>query len=279
MTVKNAPSSEIAGCLEEARDILRGAITFVGDDVIRNGSADWDVVAADQMLTLIRTALVGRLDLMEQQSESQNYLKISALLMRAMQLQLALKDALLARRDQQINAAHEAIRGLRELRSLAALAEGAPQQAYKIGFTRVLFSRLEGGVWHARSAFAGEDRNLAATMVAAGKSNPDDSPTCCPNMKWCDVGRPFLSATPQPIRACILNSTKSPEALAMLRRRYSVGVRRWGFCTLTITPGSKAYVNSTAGSLAPSLKDWESHWSAMRCSNGYGQCERRPART
>lgn len=224
MTVKNAPSSEIAGCLEEARDILRGAITFVGDDVIRNGSADWDVVAADRMLTLIRTALVGRLNLMEKQSESQAYLKISALLMRTMQIQLALKDALLARRDQQVNAAHEAIRGLRELRSLAALAEGAPQQAYKIGFTRVLFSRLEGGVWHVRSAFAGEDHNLAATMVAAGKSNPRRLTNVLPEHEMVRRGTPIL------VRDAAANPRVYPELNEVTRSAGYVAapVFSWG---------------------------------------------------
>jgi hypothetical protein len=68
--------------------------------------------------------------------------------------------------------AREALGGLRGIASAASLAERAPAAAYRMGFRRILFSRIRNGTWFACSACAGEDDEIAKSMVQVGLANP-----------------------------------------------------------------------------------------------------------
>ena len=172
MLEKLAQPADASDAVAETRRIVRLANELLDVDDICDSVPDNDLHAADAALSAVNAALSMRLDLMAQTSTSATSTQISALLLCVEQTHLPIKDAILVGRSQGVRAAHLAVHGLRGVRSLAALAERVPVEAYQIGFTRVLFSRIESGVWFTSSAFAGEDRQLANIMVAAGLSNP-----------------------------------------------------------------------------------------------------------
>jgi DNA-binding NarL/FixJ family response regulator len=60
--------------------------------------------------------------------------------------------------------AQEALGGLRGVASVASLAERAPVPASRIGFSRILFSRIRDGTWFPCSASAGEDEEFAQKL-------------------------------------------------------------------------------------------------------------------
>jgi pimeloyl-ACP methyl ester carboxylesterase len=86
--------------------------------------------------------------------------------------QLSVKDAILAAHRDKICGARLAVNRLRGAVSAADLAERAPVEAHRMGFTRVLFSRIQRGIWFACSAFAGADEELAQRMFSVGLANP-----------------------------------------------------------------------------------------------------------
>lgn len=94
------------------------------------------------------------------------------MLLRSELAQVSLKDAILARHTEMVLGAQEALGGLRGVPTVASLAERAPAAAHRMGFSRILFSRIRDGNWIACSAWANADEEFAQTMVAVGAANP-----------------------------------------------------------------------------------------------------------
>jgi DNA-binding CsgD family transcriptional regulator len=86
--------------------------------------------------------------------------------------QAKIKDALVEQRGEVAVGVREALSALRNATTTAALAERAPIEAARIGFRRALFSRIETGIWMTRTAFAVDDADFAAELVAVGTANP-----------------------------------------------------------------------------------------------------------
>jgi hypothetical protein len=131
-----------------------------------------DLEAADAALSAARRALYERLERSLLSPGERCHGELAALLLRSELAQVSLKDAILARHNEMVLGAQEALGGLRGTASVAALAERAPAAAYRMGFSRILFSRILEGSWVACSAWAGEDDEFAQTMVQVGAANP-----------------------------------------------------------------------------------------------------------
>jgi DNA-binding CsgD family transcriptional regulator len=56
--------------------------------------------------------------------------------------------------------------------SAQALVEQAPEAIARLGFDRVLLSRIDGGVWLPESMFVRRDPQWAAAILAAGRAEP-----------------------------------------------------------------------------------------------------------
>jgi DNA-binding CsgD family transcriptional regulator len=127
---------------------------------------------ADAALTVTRRALRDRLEVAQESGESSSAASLAALVMRTEQIQLSLRDALLARQQHGVESVQLAMNRLRGSVSTSALAERIPVESCLMGFTRVLFSYVKHGTWIACSAFAGDDKEMALAMVEAGTVNP-----------------------------------------------------------------------------------------------------------
>jgi hypothetical protein len=123
-------------------------------------------------LSAARRALYERLERSPLSPGESCHGELAALLLRSELAQVSLKDAILARHNEMVLGAQEALGGLRGIASVAALAERAPAAAYRMGFSRKLFSRIREGSWVACSAWAGDDDEFAQTMVQVGAANP-----------------------------------------------------------------------------------------------------------
>src|SRR5215213_2639048 len=133
---------------------------------------DHDLEAADKALSAARRALLGHFERSLLSPGGKCHSEIAVLLLRSELAQVSLKDAILARQSEMVLGAQEALGGLRGVASAASLAERAPVAASRIGFSRILFSRIRDGTWFPYSACAGEDEEFAQAMVRAGTDNP-----------------------------------------------------------------------------------------------------------
>jgi DNA-binding CsgD family transcriptional regulator len=142
-----------------------------GRDICPSFGED-NLEAADAALSAARRALYERLERSPLSPGESCHGELAALLLRSELAQVSLKDAILARHNEMVLGAQEALGGLRGIASVAALAERAPAAAYRMGFSRILFSRIREGSWVACSAWAGDDDEFAQTMVQVGAANP-----------------------------------------------------------------------------------------------------------
>jgi DNA-binding CsgD family transcriptional regulator len=160
----------VSDLLEQSREVLTlAAQALRSDRVLPTGSGTSGVQSVDAALMAARRALSARL---QSVAEPGSAASVAALILRAEQLQLSIRDALLAAQRQEVQSAQLAVNRLRAAVTTAALAERIPIEACSIGFTRVLFSYVKHGTWIARSAFAGDDRELAVAMVEIGAAHP-----------------------------------------------------------------------------------------------------------
>jgi DNA-binding CsgD family transcriptional regulator len=216
MAESASPPVSLADQIDTAREIVRltqrvldgrGTVTSFGDDEPR---------AADAALSAERLALSEHLESPDPE--------VAALMLRAVLTQLSLKDAILARRENMVRGAHEALGGLRGVASVASLAEHAPVAVYRMGFSRVLFSRIRDGIWFPCSACAGEDEEFAQTMVQVGAAHPRrlDGPLL--ESEMVRRGIPILVCSPQS------NPRVHPELVALTKTRSYVAapVLAWG---------------------------------------------------
>jgi DNA-binding CsgD family transcriptional regulator len=163
-------SGESCGLVAEVQEVVALAQRFVGSGTVNPAAGRDGLDTADDVLTVLRSSLVNHLEPIDATVPAHKH--AAALLMRAEQLQLAVKDTLLRRQRVELECAQEAVSRLRSTVSTSTLAERVPTEVHRMGFSRVLFSQIKQGTWLAFSAFAGEDRAMADQMVEVGIANP-----------------------------------------------------------------------------------------------------------
>lgn len=190
--VSSARPADLDNHAGQAREIAHLANKLLDRDEISTEFPGYDMHAVDGTLSAVDRALSARLgegaDLCGPVASSE----LSTLLLRSKQLQLSVKDEILASQSQEMRAARTAISKLRTAHSLTTLVEHIPVEAYQMGYTRVMFSRLQAGTWFTCSAFAGDDEELATTMVAAGLSNPRRLTNTMPECEMLRLGTPII---------------------------------------------------------------------------------------
>jgi DNA-binding CsgD family transcriptional regulator/GAF domain-containing protein len=158
--------------VEQAREVLSAAEEIVGTDTIHPGFGDEDLDAAAAALSAVRRALTERLDDAADEPDVARTVQIAALLVRSEHAQAAVLDALLVRRAAKVLMVRDAVGRLRQARSTADLIERAAAEAQYMGFDRILFSRIDHGLWLASSAYTGADEGFAHTLVEVGLAHP-----------------------------------------------------------------------------------------------------------
>ncbi len=156
-----------------AREIVELAQQVLDGHEICPRFDDDDLEAADAALSAARRALHRAPRRFPARAQAHRcHGDVAALLLRSELAQVSLKDAILARQNEMVLGAQEALGGLRGIASVASLAHRAPVAARRMGFSRILFSQIRDGAWVACSAWAGEDEEFAQTMVQVGTANP-----------------------------------------------------------------------------------------------------------
>jgi len=167
-----AETSAGADEIDRAREIVQLTQRVLDGHEMLPSFGDHDLEAADEALSAARRALLGHLERSLLSPGERCHGEVAALLLQSELAQVSLKDAILARQSEMVHGAQEALGGLRGVASAASLAERAPVAASRIGFSRILFSRIRDGTWFPCSACAGEDEEFAQTMVRVGMDNP-----------------------------------------------------------------------------------------------------------
>jgi DNA-binding NarL/FixJ family response regulator len=158
--------------VEHAREIISAATDVLPDQQMCPLSAGSDLETTDAALSATRRALVGGLGQLGEYADEAPRHRLSALVLETVVAQANVKDALIGHRDEVAIGVREALSTLRNATSTAALADRAPIEARRIGFRRALFSRIEKGVWMTQTAFAVDDGDFAAELLAVGTANP-----------------------------------------------------------------------------------------------------------
>jgi len=214
----------VSECAEQARELIRATARFLGVEEIYPMSCDADIHAADAALSTARQALTAHLGLAALPGQRQPDPVVAALMLRLQLTQLSVKDAILASHNDKLRGAREAVNALRSSVSAAALAERAPVEAPRMGFTRMLFSWIRHGIWFACSAFAGADEELAQSMVAVGLANPRRLSALSPESEMVRRGVPIL------VRDARSHPHVHPELVSLTETRSYVAapVLSWG---------------------------------------------------
>jgi DNA-binding CsgD family transcriptional regulator len=207
-----------------AREIVQRAQQVLGGHDLFPSFGDDDLETADEALSATRRALYEHLKHSLLSPHDRCHGDVAALLLRSELAQVSLKDALLARHNEMVLGAQEALGGLRGVASAASLAERAPAMAYRMGFSRILFSRIREGTWIACSAWAGEDEEFAQTMVQVGAANPRRLTGPLLESEMVRRGVPILVRDPQS------NPRVHPELVAVTKTMGYVAapVLTWG---------------------------------------------------
>jgi DNA-binding CsgD family transcriptional regulator len=159
-----ADGSEIVARVVE---IIRLSEEALGVEFDLPKAVNTELGIADTALSATRQELAKRLGLGSAADS-----RIATLIIRAEQVQLALKDTLLTLQRAELESAKAAVNRLRAATSTEELGDRVPAEAYQMGFTRVLFSRIEKGTWLPRSAFVWDDQDMAYRLVEVGTANP-----------------------------------------------------------------------------------------------------------
>jgi DNA-binding CsgD family transcriptional regulator len=158
--------------IERSREIVSVAAELLATDELCPLPADGDLKGSNTALKTTRDALMRALDGGAEATTGPPRTKATALVLDTVAAEVAVKDALIERRAEMVLGVREALSRLRNAPSTSALAERAPIEARQIGFRRALFSKIEQGIWVARSAFAVDDPDFAEEIVAIGRANP-----------------------------------------------------------------------------------------------------------
>ncbi|SPM34807.1 hypothetical protein MRAB57_2628 [Mycobacterium rhizamassiliense] len=190
------PVADASDCIQQAWEVVRMTEEIVGVNLCRAQSSP-DTQATDAALSEARRALAHRLELTNVSPGLQGQASLAALALRAEQTQIAIKDILLTHQRQRVASAQDAINELRGTTSAVALVERIPTLVYRMGFSRVLFSRIQNGKWVTRSAFAGADLKMASMMVEAGLAHPRKLVNPLLESEMVQRGSPILVTNPQ----------------------------------------------------------------------------------
>jgi DNA-binding CsgD family transcriptional regulator/GAF domain-containing protein len=158
--------------VELAREVVSAAEEVVGTDTIYPGFGDDDLDSAAAALSAVRHALNERLNATADEPDATRARQIAALLMRSEHAQAAVLDAVLARQAAKVLSVRDSVARLREAGSTAELVERAAAEAHYMGFDRILFSRIDQGLWLPSSAYTGADEAFAHTLVETGLAHP-----------------------------------------------------------------------------------------------------------
>jgi len=158
--------------VEQARELVGAAEEVVGTHTIHPGFGDEDLDSAAAALSAVRRALTERLNDAADDPDAARTRQITALLARSEHAQAMVLDAVLARQATKVITIRDAVARLRQAGSTADLVERAAAEAHYMGFDRILFSRIDHGLWLASSAYAGADEGFAHTLVEAGLAHP-----------------------------------------------------------------------------------------------------------
>ncbi|WP_084269191.1 LuxR C-terminal-related transcriptional regulator [Mycobacterium avium] len=214
----------VTQCAEQASELLRETAEVLGVEEICRMPVDTDLHGVDAALLAARLGLTRHLELAALSPRRHPDHVVAALMLRLQLTQLSIKDAILAEHRDEVCGAREAVNRLRGAVSAADLAERIPVEAHRMGFTRVLFSRIRQGTWFACSAFAGADEELARRMVSVGLANPRR--LSCPLLESEMVRR----GVPILVRDAQSNPHVHPELVALTKTTTYVAapVFSWG---------------------------------------------------
>ncbi|EHB59018.1 transcriptional regulator, LuxR family [Mycolicibacterium rhodesiae JS60] len=203
--------------LQQAWDIVRMTEEIVGVDDLCPAGPGADPQATDAALSAARHALTRRLELTSVSRKFRDQASLAALALRAEQAQVALKDMLLGTQRVRLESVQNAINGLRGATTAAALVERIPTEVYRMGFSRVLFSRIQNGMWLTCSAFAGADLEMASKMVEAGLAHPRQLAGPLLESEMVRHGAPILVTDPQThpgVHPELLEAVQTPAYVA-----------------------------------------------------------------
>jgi DNA-binding CsgD family transcriptional regulator len=158
--------------IEQAQEIVSAAAALLPD---RGGcplTATHDLDTSDAALSVTRRALVGAIDQCAEMEYGSPRNQLSTLVLDSVVTQAKVKDALIQHRGEVAVGVRESLSALRNATSIASLTKRAPIELQQLGFRRALFSRIEGGVWMARTAYSADDPDFATQLVAVGEANP-----------------------------------------------------------------------------------------------------------
>ncbi|GAB4916897.1 hypothetical protein Mkiyose1665_10670 [Mycobacterium kiyosense] len=203
--------ASVTQCAEQASELIRETAAVLGVEEICGTPVDTDLHGVDAALSAARRGLTQHLELAALSPQDQPDRDVAALMLRLQQTQLSVKDAILADHSDKVCGAREAVNRLRGAVSAADLAERAPVEVHRMGFTRVLFSRIRHGTWFACSAFAGADEELARRMVSVGLANPRRLSCPLPESEMVRRGVPIL------VRDAQSNPHVHPELVALTK--------------------------------------------------------------
>lgn len=158
--------------VEQAREVVSAAEEVVGTHTIYPGFGDDDLDSAAAALSAVRRTLSECLAAEADEKDPARARQIAALLVRSEHAQAMVLDAVLARRAAKVLTVRDALGRLRQAGSTADLVERAAAEAHYMGFDRILFSRIDHGLWLASSAYAGADEGFAHTLVEVGLAHP-----------------------------------------------------------------------------------------------------------
>jgi len=158
--------------VELAREVISAAEAIIGSQAIASGLGNNDLDDAAAALSAVRRTLNECLLDAADEPDARRTKQIAALLVRSEQAQAAVLDAILARQAARVLTIRDAVGRLRQAASTADLVERAAAEAHYMGFDRILFSRIDHGLWLASSAYAGGDEGFAHTLVEVGLAHP-----------------------------------------------------------------------------------------------------------
>ena len=130
----------VTECAEQARELIGVTAEVLGVQEIYPVSSDADIHAVNAALLAARQALTQHLELAALSPQYEPDHDVAALMLRLELAHLSVKNSIVAAHSDKVCSARDAVNTLRRAVSSAALAERAPVEAHRMGFTRVLFS-------------------------------------------------------------------------------------------------------------------------------------------
>jgi DNA-binding CsgD family transcriptional regulator/GAF domain-containing protein len=215
--------------VEQTRELISAAEEIVGSNTIHPGFGDEDLDSAAAALSAVRRALTERLNDAADDPDAARTRQITALLARSEHAQAMVLDAVLARQATKVITVRDAVARLRQAGSTADLVERAAAEAHYMGFDRILFSRIDHGLWLASSAYAGADEGFAHTLVEAGLAHPRKLNGALLEAEMVRRGAPMVVRDPQSnprvyTELVALTETKAYVAAPVLAWGHPIGL-------------------------------------------------------